>query len=219
MERVADVVAEGPGVELAHGWWLHARAGLPPAEAELALREPAAAVPEAVAARLPPLRWFASPYIRCEDDGEMLSEEPGDSEMHSSLWIEDPSEIRIFLAFGDTSVHDAGFELLAVVGRLLAARVSDEEFAAYAALLREELARNVAGEIDEEALEAKEQAAPDYVTISLASTIAEYMHALWHDVEVREGPEHLDKRSLRRRFDWLAALFPANPGFRLFREH
>lgn len=214
-QQVAESAAGG--VELAHGWRLIA---IPPIEAqhaERALREPAAAVPSRLAARLGPLRIFAVAYLTCTLEGDMVSDAPGGEESHSSLWLEQPDRIDLFLSCSDTDEHDLGFELLAAAGQLAATRATDEEFSAYAGLVRRELLENEAGEIDEDALEAKTNAAVDYLAVSLGSTLAEFMHALWHDVEVREGPEHLSGTHLRTRFDLLARFFPPNPGYQLFR--
>jgi hypothetical protein len=42
------------------------------------------------------------------------------------------------------------------------------------------------------------------------------MHGLWHDVQIRVGPEHLPLRPLRQRVRLLADLFPPNPGYNVF---
>ena len=48
------------------------------------------------------------------------------------------------------------------------------------------------------------------------STVAEYMHGLWHDVQIRVGPEHLPLQQLRRRMILMSNLFPPNPGYAVF---
>jgi hypothetical protein len=55
-----------------------------------------------------------------------------------------------------------------------------------------------------------------YRNPSFVSTVAEYMHGLWHDVQIRVGPEHLPLPQLRRRMNLLADLFPPNPGYSVF---
>ena len=156
-------------------------------------------------------------YLECRGEAEFVSAEPPAAERHSSLWLEPPEGIHLFLSFADADAHDTGFELLAALGEVLVPRLSDEEFARYARLIERELREGAAGEIDEEALEARNSAQADYVSVSLTSTLAEYMHALWHDVEVRRGPQHLAPKFLRRRFQLLQELFPPNPGYTLFR--
>lgn len=234
MRTVEEVAAEaGEGTEMAHGWGLHAVAPVTLAEAEAVLKEPAAAVPGSAAKRLASLRVFAVPYLSCGGEAEFVATEAPAGEMHSSLWLEreeaqagsgngsrgrQAAGIDLFITIRDANAHDAGFELLAAVADLLAPRLSDDEFLAYARLLQQEMAEGAAGEIDEDALEARDSADPDYVAISLAATLAEYLHALWHDVEVRQGAGHLAAPFLRRRFEWLAGILPPDPGQTLFRS-
>ena len=85
------------------------------------------------------------------------------------------------------------------------------------------------GEIDEESLTAKQallairpwrrsrlQYEP-YRNISLVSTLAErYGTGLWHDVQIRVGPDHLPLQPLRRRMILMSTLFPPNPGYAVF---
>ena len=54
------------------------------------------------------------------------------------------------------------------------------------------------------------------MNVSFVSTVAEYMHGLWHDVQIRVGPEHLPLPQLRRRMAVLAELFPPNQGYSVF---
>ncbi len=218
MRSVEDILdLAGAGAILAHGWILRALEPPSAAEAEAALREPAAAVPQALASRLGPLRLYAVPYLECRGDADLVSLEPPQGEAHSSLWRERPEAIHLFLSFADADAHDTGFELLAALGELSVPRLSEEEFASYARLLERELREGAEAEIDEDALEARQAARADYAEVSLASTLAEYMHALWHDVELRHGPQHLAAEFLRRRFELLQELFPPNPGYVVFR--
>jgi hypothetical protein len=55
-----------------------------------------------------------------------------------------------------------------------------------------------------------------YGFASFAGTAAEYVHCLWHEVTVRQGPDHLPPQWLRRRLELLAGWFPPDPGYRLF---
>ncbi len=214
VEQVA--AAAGAGIELAHGWTLHAVEPVTPAEAEATLRQPVAAIPLKAAACLGLLRIFAVPYLECGGEKEFVSTEPPAAERHSSLWLERPDGFDLFVSFYEASAHDTGFELLAAVADLLVPRMSERELASYGRLLRREAREGATGEMDEDALEARESEHPAYAAISLAATLAEYLHALWHDVEVRQGPEHLAAKFLRRRFEFLARIFPPDPGQVLF---
>ena len=144
--------------------------------------------------------------------------------------METPDRINLLLACRELDAHDTGFELLGSVAELLRLRLTHAEEAAFRQLLEEEIRHGVRGEIDEDASTAKQgylairssrqtRAQFDrYRDISFVSTAAEYIHGLWHDVQIRVGPDHLPVAQLRRRMDMMAELFPPNPGYAVFDE-
>jgi hypothetical protein len=219
-----------PLSHLAHGWEMHAAYPLTPAEERTLVREPAQAVPAAVANRLGKLRVLIVPYLACAEPGDLVSFVKPEGETHTVVWLEANDQINLILAGRELTPHDVGFEFLAGIAELLGARLSPTERARYGRLLDEELQRGVTGEIDEDALGAKQRLLAyqtwrrrrtlfdRYGEMSFAGTLAEYMHGLWHDVQIRVGPEHLPLPALRHRLDLLAEMFPPNPGYRVFAE-
>ncbi|HXX23752.1 MAG TPA: hypothetical protein VEO19_11430 [Terriglobia bacterium] len=217
-----------PISHLAHGWEIHSMIALTPAEERTMVREPAQAVPAGIAERLGPLRVLIVPYIACEESGDVVCPAKPKGETHTAAWVETSERTNLLLASREVDAHDTGFEFLASVAELLRPRLSTSELAAYDGLLDEELRHGVRGEIDEESLTAKQallairpwrrsrlQYEP-YRDVSLVSTIAEYMHGLWHDVQIRIGPQHLPLQQLRRRMTLMSNLFPPNPGYAVF---
>jgi hypothetical protein len=201
---------------------------LTPAEERTMVREPAQAVPASVAERIGPLRVLMVPYIACVESGDVVCTAKPKGETHTAAWVETSGRTNLFLASREVDAHDTGFEFLASVAELLRPRLTIAEIAAYDELLDEELRHGVRGEIDEESLAAKQallairpwrrsrlQFEP-YRDVSLVSTVAEYMHGLWHDVQIRVGPQHLPLQELRRRMTLMADLFPPNPGYAVF---
>jgi hypothetical protein len=219
-----------PLSNLAHGWQLHAAVSLTPAEERTIVREPSQAVPGSIGERLGSLRVLIVPYIACFDTGDVIAFTKPKGETHSAVWLEGPERIHLLLPCRELDAHDTGFEFLASIAELLRPRLRPEEVGRYTALLEEELRVSVEGEIDEEALGAKRRLLgsrlrrrnPElfdrYRDVSLVSTVAEYMHGLWHDVQIRVGPDHLPLPPLRRRMELLAELFPPNPGYQVFAE-
>jgi hypothetical protein len=223
-----------PLSNLAHGWQLHSAVTLSPAEERTMVRGPAQAVPDSISQRLGTLRVLVVPYIACFDSGDVISFVKPKGETHSAVWLENPERIHLLLPCRELDPHDTGFEFLASVAELLRPRLGPEEVARYTALLEEELRLGVTGEIDEEALGAKRglvgpsrvagrrhrssELFERYRDTSLVSTAAEYMHGLWHDVQIRVGPDHLPLPQLRRRMELFAELFPPNPGYQIFAE-
>ena len=217
-----------PLSHLAHGWEIHSMITLTPAEERTMVREPAQAVPASVAERIGPLRVLMVPYIACVESGDVVCATKPKGETHTAAWVETSERTNLLLASREVDAHDTGFELLASIAELLRARMTIAEIAAYDELLDEELRHGVRGEIDEESLAAKQallairpwrrsrlQFEP-YRDVSLVSTVAEYMHGLWHDVQIRVGPQHLPLQELRRRMTLMADLFPPNPGYAVF---
>ncbi len=219
-----------PISHLAHDWEMHAAMPLTRAEERSMVREPAQAVPESVAKRLANLRVLLVPYVGCEESGDVVCFAKPSGETHSSVWLDTEDKVNLILPCRELDPHDTGFEFLASVAELLHPRLADTELERYTQLLEEELRAVIPGEIDEESLLAKEplikrraqrrarSAFERYRDISFAGTMAEYMHGLWHDVQIRVGPEHLPLPQLRRRMELLAGMFPPNPGYRVFAD-
>lgn len=220
-----------PLSRLVHGWEMHSAVSLTPAEERTMVREPAQAVPTKIAERVGRLRVLIVPFIACAESGDRISLIKPDGETHTSVWEESEGRIHLVLSCRELNAHDTGFEFLASVGELLRPRLAESEMDRYTRLLEEELGEGVSGEIDEDARTAKESFLPghgrrprrgekfaQYRDISFVSTVAEYMHGLWHDVQIRVGPEHLPLPQLRRRMKLLAEMFPPNPGFSVFAE-
>ena len=219
-----------PISHLAHDWELYSSTLLSPAEERTMVREPAQAVPDAIAQRVGRIRVLLVPYISCtaQADAVCLSKPEGDT--HTSVWVDVEGVTQVLLACREMDAHDTGFELLASTAELLRPRFRPNEITQFDSLLTEELDLAFAGEIDEEALRAKKafnsrssrrrshEEFEKYRDVALVETLAEYMHGLWHDVQIRVGPEHLPVPQLRRRMELMARLFPPNEGYHVFDE-
>ena len=197
---------------LAHGWGLVRAPGTAgPLVAEF-LRPAIRAVPFAMAKRLGPCRIVITSGFEASDQ--------------TSKWSVTETAVEISVAAENADAHDAALELLTCLGQVLWDKLSAAERTAYWRLLEAEIRQGIRGEIDEAAVEAKQQVLAgharspqrleQYGLASFAATAAEYVHSLWHDVSVREGPDHLPAPQLRRRLALFARWFPPNPGYRLF---
>jgi hypothetical protein len=217
-----------PLSRLAHDWEMHSAVALSPVEERTMVREPAAAVPEAIAQRIGKLRILVVPFVACSETGDLATWSKPEGETHSAVWIETEKWTNLVLPCRELDAHDTGFEFLASVAELLRPRLTDDERSEFTELLWEELRMGVRGEIDEDALAAKQplvsgrarrpgdEGFERYRDIAFVSTAAEYMHGLWHDVQIRVGPEHLPLPQLRNRMKLLSDLFPPNPGYAVF---
>ena len=174
-------------------------------QAEEAIREALACLPEPLAQRLGHVR-----FAMRERDEEV-----------ASRWRRNDAGIEVEVNPSETSPHDCALEVLTCLGQALWQSVSAGERRACLELLRREIEAGVEGEIDERALTEKRAilssrilaASPRclerYAEASFAGTMAEYVHSLWHEVTVRAGPNYLPSPWLRRRFALFSRWFPA----------
>jgi hypothetical protein len=202
-------------MRLAYGWRVSIPEGFPAEVLREFIRPVVRSVPRSLAARLGTCRIALAP--RLEDPSL------------ASRWDAAGRGLAIELATEDVQPHDLALELLVCLGQAFFETSTDEEIAAYQRLLDAEFEARVTGEIDEDAFRAKcsflgaagtarQKAYDGFVRASLAGTLAEYVHSLWHDVTIRTGPEHLPAECLRRRFHLLAQWFPPDRGQKLFAE-
>lgn len=221
-----------PVSHLPHGWELHSAVALTPAEERTMVREPAHAVPDAIAQRLGRLQVLVVPYVACSPNGDLVCFSKPEGETHSAVWTETENCTHLVLPCRELDAHDTGFEFLASVAELLRPKLKSSELQAFTRILEEELQAEVRGEIDEETAAAKQVLLRDrspraknaeqfehYRDAAFVATVSEYLHGLWHDVQIRVGPEHLPLPQLRRRMDALAEMFPPNPGYQVFAEN
>jgi hypothetical protein len=198
---------------LAHGWKLVASSALSRELLAGFIRPAVRAVPSSLARRLGPCRIS---FVAAEDSTV------------DSRWTETDSGLEISVLTAGRDDHDLAMELLLCLGQVLWEKLSDAQFRAWWLLLADEIRAGIPGEIDEQALEEKRallggrhyarspRQLARYGRASFAGTAAEYVHALWHDVTVRTGPDHLPAPQLHRRLEMLARWFPPSRGYQLF---
>ncbi len=215
---------------LEHKWEYCSAILLSPSEERTIVRDPVSAVPAPVASRLAPARVWAVPYIECLPEEDVVREEKPKGDTHTVVWVEENKILHVVVACRESNAHDAGFELLAAIGEILQERLSRDERSQYRRLLEQELKDGVPGEIDEDvqavkkkflaaSTREKKDKLDDYLAASFAGTLSEYIHGLWHDVEVRLGPSYLPVPALRRRLELMTHLFPPNEGYQVFAEN
>ena len=148
----------------------------------------------------------------------------------ASRWTVTGRGMEISVATAGKDEHDVAMEVLICLGQALWERLPPSQRKGYWLLLDAEIRAGTTGEIDEEALAEKRALLASrfsaasgrrlerYGGASFAGTAAEYIHCLWHDVEVRSGPDYLPAPQLRRRLELLSRWFPPDRGYRLFRR-
>jgi hypothetical protein len=201
-------------LRLAHGWLLADPSNVPAEIIRDFIRPAVRAVPRALAARLKHCRISLPSRIT---DAAL-----------SSQWVQTTTGVDIAVASEGIDGHESALELLLCLGQALWESALPGEHEAYLKLLGAEIEAGVLGEIDEESLRERRALFSNrasarsrtrlerYARASFASTVAEYIHCLWHDVTVRTGCEHLPAPWLRCRLELLARWFPPDRGHRLF---
>ncbi len=204
------------------------------------LQEPIAALPPAVAGRLPKISIILVPYLERPNGkekpagktGDLISiEKPPESRLSWNTQLRVGNEEVLVFALKDQEVAEYHYRFYGVLAALMADRLSDLENSSFTGLVREELAGDVHGEVDEGSWQLKQtvlrrstgsrrETKPfrDYVRQAFIDTLTLYLHGVCCDIDVETGPRQLPSRFLRKRLQVLYALFPPPDGYAVFPE-
>jgi hypothetical protein len=204
------------------------------------LQEPIAALPVAVAERLPKISIILVPYLERANGKEKVSgkksefisiEKPPESRLSWNTQLRVGNEEVLVFALKDQEVAEYHYRFYRVLAALMADRCTDQERASFAGLLREELAADVHGEVDEDSWQLKQALARrqgatrkdsklfrDYARQAFTDTLTLYLHGICCDIDVETGPRQLPSRYLRRRLQLVHSLFPPPEGYFVFPE-
>ena len=203
------------------------------------LQEPIAALPPAAAKRLPKISILLVPYLERANgrekvgrSGELISiEKPPESRLSWNSQLRVGNEEVLVFALKDQEVAEYHYRFYRVLAALMVDRCTDDEFQSFAGLLREELASDVHGEVDEESWQLKQSVVRrqgaarkdtkpfrEYARQAFTDTLTLYLHGICCDIDVETGPRQLPSRFLRRRLQLLNSLFPPPEGYAVFPE-
>jgi hypothetical protein len=203
------------------------------------LQEPIAALPPAVASRLPKISIILVPYLERANgkqkssgrNSEFISiQKPPESRLSWNTQLRVGDEEVLVFALKDQEVAEYHYRFYRVLAALLAER-SEEESDRFAGLLREELTGDIHGEVDEDSWQLKQAVLRrqtgkradsklfrDYARQAFIDTLTLYLHGICCDIDVETGPRQLPSRCLRKRLQALNAMFPPPEGFVIFPE-
>jgi len=213
------------------------------------LEEPIAALPPSIAAMLPHISILLVPYL--ERSGErsskakrktrsaslekvgdfVVADRPAEGRQSWTSQVSFENETVLVFALKEQDVAEYHYRLYRRLAALVADKWSPEAAAGYKAMIREELASTVHGEVDDESWQAKQalrrrqtnskRDSPlfaEYVRQSFIDTLTLYLHGLCCDIDVETGPRQLPSRHLRKRLNLLKSLYPAPQGYAVFPE-
>ncbi|MBI3667760.1 MAG: hypothetical protein HY236_16275 [Acidobacteria bacterium] len=198
------------------------------------VQEPAAALPPSLNDVLPPVRVVLAPYLERSNNksGDVVTfDKPAENRHVSASSFEQGSELYFFLAVKDVEVADCHYSLYNGLASLLYYRMKDSQRERFNRRLREELANEVHGEVEEKSWRLKQQLLRrqtnllrdtklqrEYIRQAFEDTATLYLHGLCCDIDVETGPRQLPTRYLRKRLELLRELFPPPEGFAVFPE-
>ena len=199
------------------------------------LEDPIAALPQAICAALPKVGILLVPYL------EKVNGKSGDV-----ICFEKPAEPRqifwsrllrrdvatLVFAVKDEEMADYHYSFYNAIASLAADSTEDvrakEQFYG---LIREELAAEVHGEVDERSWRLKQSLLRrqsntrketklfhEYARQALEDTLTLFLHGICCDIDVETGPRQMPSRHLRKRLELLATLYPPPKGYAVLPE-
>ena len=198
------------------------------------VHEPLAALPPSLGDVLPKIRLVLAPYLERVNSkaGDWVTfEKPTENRQIAAASLDRGQEFFFFLAVKEEDVADYHYTLYNGVASLLSYRMTDSQRERFSRLLREELANEAHGEVEEKSWRLKQQLLRrqtnllrdtklqrEYFRRAFEDTATLYFHGLCCDIDVETGPRQLPTRYLRKRLELLRQIFPPPDGFALFPE-
>lgn len=198
------------------------------------LEDPIAALPPAIASRLPKVSILLVPYLeRYRDpEGERIAfERPAEKSVSRAACKVDTEGALLAFAVKDQELGDYHYRFYKLIAGLAADQWPEHISDPYARLLDDELAQRVHGEVDEESWRLKDRLLTRarrprrssklfqrYLRQSYIDTLTLYLHGICCDIDVEAGPRQLPSRYLRKRLQLFRELYPPPEGYAVFPE-
>ena len=198
------------------------------------VQDPVAALPPSLCEVLPRVRVVLAPYLERPNNktGDMVTfEKPAENRQVAASTFELGNELYFFLAVKEAEVADCHYAFYNGLSSLLSHRMKETQRERFNVLLREELANEAHGEVEEKSWRLKQQLLRrqtnllrdtklqrEYIRQAFQDTGTLYLHGLCCDIDVETGPRQLPTRYLRKRLELLRELFPPPEGFAVFPE-
>lgn len=196
------------------------------------IHDPLTALPPLVQQQLPPLTIMLVPYLEKVDSDLAVRVSfqavPVAASIPSSR-IQEKGHFALFFATKEEEVSEYHFSFYHLLAELLSERWTKEAAARFLGLVKEELAANVNGEIDEKSWQMKQalaerraakdsKALRDYAKQAFVDTATLYLHGICCDIDVETGPRQMPSRYVRKRLEALHTLYPPPAGHAVFPE-
>jgi len=198
------------------------------------LHDPIAALSPAVVATLPPVAIILTPYLE-KGNGKGADvasfERPPEPRQIAGSRFDLENLAVLALGIKDVEVADYHYRLYRILASLVAERWPEEARTRFCRTLREELAAEVHGEVDDRSWRLKQSLLRrqsnarketklfrQYARQAFEDTLTLYLHGTCCDIDVETGPRQMPSRFLRRRLEVLMSLFPPPEGYAVLPE-
>lgn len=210
---------------------------LPIAEEDLKqyLEDPIAALPQAICAALPKLGIVLVPYLEKANGkgGDLISfDKPAEQRQIFASRLLRRDNATLLFAVKDEEMADYHYSFYNSIAALIANAPADSSARdQFYGLVREELAAEVHGEVDERSWRLKQSLRrrqsntrketklfQDYARQAFEDTLTLFLHGICCDIDVETGPRQMPSRHLRRRLELLSTLYPPPKGYAVLPE-
>lgn len=200
------------------------------------LEEPIAALPPSVLSQLPKVSIVLVPYLErvrgkgAAQNGERVSDvRPSEDNVSWTSCVFSSDEAVLAFALKDQEVADYHYHFYHLLAGIVAESWEGASREQYTALIRDELANRVHGEVDEKSWNVKHSVLArrgtpgketkgfrEYVKQSFTDTLTLYLHGICCDIDVETGPRQIAARWLRKRLQLLEQRYPPPSGYAVF---
>lgn len=199
------------------------------------LEDPIAALPPEICESLPRIGILLAPYLEKANGkgGDLITFDrpPEAKQIFVSRLVRRDTAT---LAFATKEEEMAEYHYCfynAIAGLVVAAAAQTAAKGQFDSLIREELAADVHGEVDERSWRLKQSLVrrqnntrketklfQDYAKQAFEDTLTLYLHGICCDIDVETGPRQMPSRHLRRRLELLSILYPPPKGYAVLPE-
>jgi hypothetical protein len=199
------------------------------------LEDPIAALPPEICAALPRIGIILAPYLEKANGkgGDLICFErpPEPKQIFVSRLLRRDTATLAF-ATKEEEMAEYHYCFYNAIAGLVAAGLSETAAnAQFDSLIREELAADVHGEVDERSWHLKQSLVrrqnntrketklfQDYAKQAFEDTLTLYLHGICCDIDVETGPRQMPSRHLRRRLELLSTIYPPPKGYAVLPE-
>ena len=199
------------------------------------LEDPIAALPAEICSALPRIGILLAPYLEKANGkgGDLVSfDRPPEATQRFVSRLLRRDSATLAFATKEEEMAEYHYCFYNAIAGLIAAEASETPAKLqFDSLIREELAADVHGEVDERSWRLKQSLVrrqtntrketklfQDYTRQALEDTLTLYLHGICCDIDVETGPRQMPSRHLRRRLELLSTLYPPPKGYAVLPE-